>query len=135
MNAFLVIAALLIIGFSALVIRANRERQKNQDTVENYVTEIFSKQSYRPEVIASTTYGIPSFTLKFKTDDEKKHAISNGLTDMFIKKIQKLCGNLRPRGEEYDAGRAVSIFSAEDELRWAKEAAAYKKSKSNENNT
>jgi hypothetical protein len=135
MNTFLVIAALLIIGFSVLVIRANRERQKNQDTVENYVTEIFSKQSYRPEVIASTTYGIPSFTLKFKTDDEKEHAASNGLTDMFIKKIQKLCGHLRPRGEEFDAEYAVSIFSIEEEEQWAKKAAIYRNEKNNENNT
>ena len=127
MNMFLVIVALLIIGFLVLFVRANRERQKNQDAVESYVTEIFSKQSYRPEVTARTIYGIPAFALKFKTDNEKEHAISNGLTALFVKKIQKLCGHLRPRGEEFDAELAVSIFSVEDEARWAKEAAAYNK--------
>ena len=125
MYTVLFIAAVLV-GLTILFVRSKHERRKQQDVVESYVADIFASQTYRPEVSAGFTYGIPSYTLKFKSDKEKEHAINNGLTGQFVNKIQKLCGDLRPRGEAFDAERAVVIYSLEDEKRWAQEAAAYR---------
>ena len=121
-----IVIALIVGGLAILLIRSKNEQQKQQNIVENYVTDIFSTETYRPEVSAGYTYGIPSFTLKFKTDKEKQHAVSNGLTKQFENKIQELCGHLTPRDEKFDAQRAVSIYSEEDEERWKKDAAAYR---------
>lgn len=121
-----IVIALIVGGLAILLIRSKKEQQKQQNIVENYVTDIFSTETYRPEVSAGYTYGIPSFTLKFKTDKEKQHAVSNGLTKQFENKIQELCGHLTPRDEKFDAQRAVSIYSEEDEERWKKDAAAYR---------
>jgi hypothetical protein len=117
--------AIIIIGLITLFARSRRKRQRYQDAVDSYVNAIFSKQAYRPEVIAGFTYGIPSFTLKFDTDKEKQNAISNQLTNQFLSDVQALCGHLRPRGQVFNAERAVAIYSKEDEKRWAQEAAAY----------
>src|SRR5690606_38805986 len=116
--------AIVLFGLTILVVRARRERRRLQETIESYVASIFSAQSYRPDVSAGFTYGIPSFSLKFKTDKDKKHAISSGLTEQFVRSIQELYGHLRPRGEAFDADRAVSIYSAEDEKCWSQEGAA-----------
>lgn len=121
-----IVISLIVGGLAILLIRSKKEQQKQQNIVENYVTDIFSTETYRPEVSAGYTYGIPSFTLKFKTDKEKQHAVSNGLTKQFENKIQELCGHLTPRDEKFDAQRAVSIYSEEDEERWKKDAAAYR---------
>lgn len=129
MFTILVVASIVIIGLIALFVRTNLERQRYQDAVEQYMNAIFSTQDYRPIVIAGFTYGIPSFTLKFNTDKEKEHAISNGLTEQFLKKVQEKCGHLRPRGEAFEAERAVAIYSTEDENRWAEQAAAFRNKK------
>jgi hypothetical protein len=128
MNIITVIV-LIIIGIAILFISARCDRLKNQKAVDSYVDSIFSGQMYRPDVTAGTTYGIPSFTLKFKTDKEKQHAVSNGLTEQFINNVQELCSHLHPRGEVFDAEQAVTIYSKEDEKCWAEEAAAYRNEK------
>jgi len=117
----------LVVGCIAVIFaRSKHKRKTQQKVVEGYVTDIFSRQSYRPEVRAGYTYGIPSFTLRFRSDDEKEHAIANGLTEQFVRKVQALCGNLQARNEAFDAERAVAIYSAEDEQRWAEKASAYR---------
>ena len=121
-----IVIALIAGGLAYLLIRSRHERQKQQEIVESYVADIFYTQSYRPKVSSGFTYGIPSFTLKFRSDNEKQHAISNGLTEQFIQKIQELCGHLTPRDETFDAVRAVAIYSEDDEKRWAEEASAYR---------
>lgn len=129
MNTTLLITAIIIICFIALFAHAKIRRQRYQDVVESYVNEIFSTQDYRPEVIAGFTYGIPSFTLKFKSNKDKEHAASNGLTEQFRKSVQALCGHLRPREEAFKADLAVAIYSMEDEKRWTQEAAAFRNKK------
>jgi hypothetical protein len=126
MYIFLVIAVVVILGFVILISRSNRVRKVQQATVESYVSEIFSAQLCRPDVKAGFTYGIPSFSLKFKTDKEKEHAISNGLTKQFLTQVQGLCGHMTLRGEEFEAEQAVSIYSVEDEKRWSEQAAKYR---------
>ena len=135
MYTTLLIAAIIIIWFIVLFARAKIRRQRYQDAVEGYVNEIFAIQGYRPEVIAGFTYGIPSFTLKFKSDPDKEHAVSNGLTEQFMKNVQSLCGHLRPRGEAFTAERAVAIYSMEDEKRWAQKATAFRKEKNSRRTT
>ena len=121
--------AAVVLGLTILIVRSKHERQKQQDTVESFVANIFSEQTYRPEVSAGFTYGTPSFTLKFKTDEEKQHAITNGLTKQFLNNIQELYSHLRSREEAFNAELAVTVYSAEDEQRWAKEGAAYRNEK------
>lgn len=118
----LFIVAILVVGLTTLVARSKYERRKAQAIVESYVADIFSSQTYLPEVRAGYTYGIPSYSLKFTSDREKEHAITNGLTKQFENKIQKLYGSLRPREEAFDAKEAVAIYSIEDEKRWAEAA-------------
>ena len=117
MSIAVLLAGIVITGL-ILMMRSKREDQSGQEIVEHYVNTIFLGQTYRPEVKAEFVYGIPSFSLEFKTDKEKEHAISNGLTDQFLKKIQELHGHLRPRGEPFNAAKAVAIFSKEDVNRW-----------------
>ena len=121
--------AVVVVSLAILIVRSKLQRRKQQVTVESYVTNIFSSQTYRPEVSSGFTYGIPSFILKFKTDEEKQHAISNGLTDKFLKNIQDLCAEIRPRGEAFESAQAVAIFSLEDEKRWAQGATVYRNPK------
>lgn len=123
MYTAIIVIALIVGGLAILLIRSKQEQRKQQSIVESYVTDIFSTETYRPEVSAGYTYGIPSFTLKFKTNEEKQHAVSSGLTKQFENKIQELYGHLTPRDEKFDAKRAVSIYSEEDEERWKKDAA------------
>ena len=129
MYVALIIAAILIIGFVVCFARSKRQRQRYQDAVERRVNEIFSAQDSRPDIIAEFTYGIPSFRLRFRSDKDKEYAVSNGLTEQFLKSVQKLCCNLRPRGEAFKAELAVAIYSMEDEKRWAQEAAALRMKK------
>ena len=129
MYTILLIAAIIIVWFIVCFARTKNRRQEYQDAVESYVDEIFSSQSYRPEVNAGFAYGIPYFRLKFKSDQDKEHAISSGLTEQFIRSVQALCGELRPRGQAFTAERAVEIYSMEDEKRWAQKAAAFRKGK------
>ena len=128
----IVTAIVLFVGCFALIFaRSKHERRKQQEIVESYVIDIFSTQSYRPEVRARYIYGIPSFTLKFRFDDEKQHAISHGLTEQFVRKVQELCRNVKPRNEEFNAEGAIAIYSEEDERRWAAEASLYRKGREN----
>ena len=119
MNIVFAFIATIIITFIFLFISARRKRKNYQNSVESFAKGIFQGQSYVPEVTANFAYGIPCFTLKFDTDKDKEHAISKELTAQFIDKVQDLCGHLRPRGELFDAKRAVSVFSKEDQVRWA----------------
>jgi len=121
--ALFVIVAL--VGITIVVFQTKRERKNQKNAAEQYVVSIFSEQSYRPEITTGSSYGIPTFSLKFKTDEEKQHAITNGLTDQFLRKIQDLCGHLRPRGEKFEANLAVHFYSVEDEKRWVQRAASY----------
>jgi hypothetical protein len=129
MNTLLLIAAIILVCLIILFARAKSQRKNYLDSAERYINEIFSTQGYRPEVITGFTYGIPTFTLKFKSDKDKEHAVSNGLTDRFMKNIQALCGHLQPRGEVFRAEQAVAIYSLEDEKRWAQKAAAFREKK------
>lgn len=120
MYTALLITAILVIGFTVFFIRAKNQRKKQQETIENDVDTIFSAQSYRPAITSGFTYGTPSFKLKFETDEEKQHAVSNGLTEQFVQIIQERYDHLRPQGEAFDAEQAIAISSTEDEKRWAK---------------
>jgi hypothetical protein len=124
-----IIATIITIWLIIRFVRSKRKRQRYQNAAERYVNTIFSSQTYRPDVAAGFTYGIPSFTLKFKTNGDKEHAISNRLTEQFLDNIQELCGHLRPQGETFKAEKAVAIYSTDDEKRWSEEAETIRKEK------
>lgn len=124
---FAIFIAIVMFGLTIVVVRAKRECRKLEEAIEGYVACIFSAQTYRPDVSVRFAYGIPSFTLRFGTDEEKQHAISNGLTEQFVRRVQELCGHLRPGGDAFEADQAVSVYSAEDEKRWFQEGEVYRK--------
>lgn len=122
MYVLLSVLVLVVIVFKYLAMKSSQELADYQSEVEGNVDSIFTSEDYKPEIKAERVYGIPSFVLLFTTDKEKNHAIDNGLTILFLEQVQKLCSELKPRGEKYDAKRAVAIYSKEDESRWAQEA-------------
>ena len=56
-----IIFALIVLGLLYLFIKARRELSIYQEKVEGFVNQIFSSQTYRPEVKAQWSYGIPAF--------------------------------------------------------------------------
>ena len=127
MNIFVVIVALVFVGFFYLVIAGKKDRAKYQAAVEDFVDDTFSGQDYRPDVEAGRTYGIPSFTLRFSNDEEKDHAESNGITKIFLKKVQIMCNDIDVRGGKFDAEYAVTVISKDDEKRWEQRAEEYRR--------
>lgn len=126
MKTFLVIVALVFVGFFHLVIAGKKDRAKYQEAVEDFVDDAFSGQDYRPDVEARRTYGVPSFTLRFSNDDEKNHAESNGITKTFLEKVQIMCNDIDVQGGKFDAEYAVAIISKDDEKRWEQRAEEYR---------
>lgn len=125
MHGVLIACALIAFWVLSLFVRARKRQARYQDAIDRFVDFAFRDQTYRPEAMARSAYGIPAFALRFETDAQKEHAISSGLTEQVLSKVQELCGNLRPRGEAFSAAKAVAIYSADDDARWKRKAAAF----------
>ena len=122
------LAIFTALGFTVVIsaARARRRLKSYQAAADGYIQTIFADQSFLPEAKVEFVYGIPAFALRFRTDEEKNRAASAGLTRRFVENIQQLCGHLKPRGEDFNAERAVAVFSQEDEQRWKEQAASFR---------
>lgn len=93
---------------------ASKKLEEQQNTVEKIVTKIFNASPSPPLVKAKYMYGIPSYSLTFKTDKQKQNAFEDGQIEAFLTAIQQLHNHLQPRGEQYDASQAVAFISLEE---------------------
>ena len=124
MKSAAILLGLLVVAASWLWRRAEHQRKDLLREANGVVNSVFSSESYKPRVRVLWAYGSPSFTLRYPTREDQRDAESKGHSLAFVERIQQLCGNLRIRGGQFDASKAVGITSEPEMREWERDAAA-----------
>ena len=105
------IIAVLIVG---RIVWSSKKLRALRSDAEKDLAELFGTWSSCPKVNVKWSYGYPYFQVTFPSNEMLADARSEGITQMFLDRIQERCKAFGPRKRPFDASRCVWFTSTEE---------------------
>ena len=77
----------------------------------NAFNSTFDTATDKPTYLLSWSYGRPSFTITFNSEEDLERAKAEGLTNVFSEKIQNLCRSFGGKTNPFEAELAICYTS------------------------